>query len=401
MTNTPISPTPGERALSGIRVLDFTLMIAGPYCGRLLADLGAEVIKIESPEGDDMRQREPLRGGCSTYFGQLNAGKKSLVLDLKNPEAVAIVKQLVLQADVVLENFRPGVMARLGLDAGTLRALNPRLIYCAISGHGQTGPNAEKAAYAMVVQAASGFERMLAKYAGDRDRPAPTALFVADLLGAIFAFGGIQAALVQRARTGLGQEVDVALMDCMLNLLVYEMQEAQFPVKTARAAYGPVAALDGDVMIVPLTQRNHHNLCDVTQLSTLRDDPRFATVPSRSVHWASLLQVLEQWTCTRTVAHIVQAMEAAGVPCAPYNDPADALHDEHLKQRGLFAQVSDGGGQFTGINAPWQLSGSASRMGASVSSVGQDTAQVLQTLLNLDAQAVQALREQGLFGARP
>ena len=241
-------------ALAGLRVLDFSIMLAGPYCARLCADMGADVLKIEPPEGDDMRQRAPLRDGQSAYFGQLNAGKRSLALDLKLPEAIALVRRLVGEADVLIENFRPGVMERLGLGQEAMRALNPKLVYCSISGYGQTGPAAERAAYAMIVHAASGFDRTLARYAGESDRPAPGAVFVADVLGAIFAYGAIQTALVQRARTGHGQHVDVALMDCMLNLLVYELQEAQFPVATPRPTYGPLRAADGDVLVVPITR---------------------------------------------------------------------------------------------------------------------------------------------------
>ncbi len=143
-------------ALEGNRVLDFSIMLAGPYCARMLADVGAEVIKIEPPEGDDMRLRAPLRSGHSAYFGQLNAGKRSITLDLKTPEAIAIVHGLVAKADVVVENFRPGVMERLGLGEKTLRQINPRLVYCSISGYGQTGPAAARPAYAMMVHAASG-----------------------------------------------------------------------------------------------------------------------------------------------------------------------------------------------------------------------------------------------------
>lgn len=392
------SPAAEDRALAGVRVLDLSIMLAGPYCARLLADLGAEVIKIEAPEGDDMRLRQPLRDGHSTYFGQLNAGKRSLALDLKHPDAVALVRRLALQADVVLENFRPGVMARLGLDAKSLRALNPRLVYCAISGYGQTGPAAGRAAYAMVVQAASGFERTLAQYAGDRARPAATATFVADLLGGIFAFGAIQSALLQRERTGAGQEVDVSLMDCMLNLLIYELQEAQFPVPGPRATYGPVAARDGDVLIVPLTPRNHQALCEATQLAALRDDARFASVPSRAAHWTAMMQIVEQWTRTRSVADIVQQLEAAGVPCAPYNEPGDALHDEHLRQRGLFAPVEDGGGRFTGVNAPWQMSAAGSRLGARVPEVGADTDDLLHKMLGMTQDQITQLRSAGVFG---
>src|ERR1700676_3325049 len=241
--------------LQGIRVLDFSIMLAGPYCARLLADVGAHVIKIEPPEGDDMRLRTPLRDGNSAYFGQLNAGKRSLALDLKSAEAIKLVHRLIVETDVLVENFRPGVMDRLGLGYEALRGINPRLIYCSISGYGQTGPAAERAAYAMIVHAESGFDRALMRYAGDRDRPATGAVFVADVLGGIFGYSAIQTALVQRGRTGQRQRVDVALMDCMLNLLVYELQEAQFPNQSPRPTYGPVRAKDGDLLIAPVTSR--------------------------------------------------------------------------------------------------------------------------------------------------
>src|ERR1700742_4321347 len=270
--------------LAGIRVLDFSIMLAGPYCARLLADVGADVIKIEPPEGDDMRLRAPRRDGHSAYFGQLNAGKRSLALDLKNPDAIKLVRQLVAESDILVENFRPGVMDRLGLGYEALRAINPRLIYCSISGYGQTGPQAERAAYAMIVHAESGFDRALMRYAGDRDRPAAGAVFVADILGGIFGFSAIQTAMVQRSRTGEGQRIDVALMDCMLNLLVYELQEAQFPIHAPRPTYGPVRTLDGDILIAPITPRNFAALCEVTGQTELSGDPRFNTVPGRGAN---------------------------------------------------------------------------------------------------------------------
>jgi len=388
-------------ALDGIRVLDFSIMMAGPYCARMLADLGADVIKIEPPEGDDMRLRAPLREGHSAYFGQLNAGKRSLALDLKHPDAVALVKQLVAEADVLVENFRPGVMARLGLDAETLRAINPRLVYCAISGYGQTGPAAERAAYAMIVHAASGFDRTLMRYAGDRDRPAHGAVFVADVLGAIFAFSAIQTALLQRQRSGTGQQIDVALMDCMLNLLVYELQEAQFPVRTPRPTYGPVRARDGELMVVPITPRNFEALCEVTGLAALRSDPRFATLPSRNAHWGAMMDIVEGWTGERSVAAALQALEAAGVPCAAYAEPGGALTDPHLLQRGLFSEVQDGAGSFTGVNPPWQMSGTRAELRGAVPGIGEHTDAVLADCLHLPAEAVQRLRAAGVFGRRP
>ncbi len=393
-----------ERALTGIRVLDFSIMLAGPYCTRLMADLGADVIKIEPPEGDDMRLRQPLRADASgqrhsTYFGQLNAGKRSLALDLKRPEAIRTIKALVAQTDVLLENFRPGVMERLGLGAEALRTINPRLVYASISGYGQTGANALRPAYAMIVQAASGFERTLARYAGDRTRPAATATFVADLLGGVNAFAAIQTALVQRARTGLGQVVDVALMDTMLNLMVYELQEAQFGGPVQRPTYGPVAACDGDVLVAPVTARNFEALAEVTALPALRGDPRFATLPSRSKHWPAMMEIVEQWTRQRTVAECLQVLEAAGVPCAHYAEPADTLQDVALKERGVFAPLADAAGAFTGINPPWQMSGSGSSLGPWVPGVGEHTQQVLQELLGLDDPAIAALRACGAVPA--
>ena len=170
-----------QKAFAGLRVLDFSTTIAGPHCTRLLADMGAEVIKIESPEGDMMRTRPPLRNGASTAFGQLNAGKKSVVLDLKTPTAQAAIRDMVKTADILVENFRPGVMARLNLDYAALAPLNPRLIYCAISGYGQTGPSSQLPAYAPVVHAASGYDMAHLRYQEGRTRPDYCGVFFADV----------------------------------------------------------------------------------------------------------------------------------------------------------------------------------------------------------------------------
>jgi len=383
-------------ALAGLRVLDFTIMIAGAYGARLLADMGAEVVKVEPPEGDDMRLRGPLRDGRSAYFGQLNAGKKSLALDLKQHDAIAIAERLACQADVVIENFRPGVMDRLGLGAARLRALNPRLVYASVSGYGQQGPNAGRPAYAMVVHAASGFDTVLARHAG-RERPAPGAVFVADVIGGLSAFAAIQAALVQRARTGLGQVVDVALMDGMLNLLVNDLQSAQFPPSAPRPTYGPVRASDGDLLVAPLTARNFEALRDVTGLPVLREDPRFATLASRSANWHALMTELEAWTRPRSVAQCIAALEAAGVPCAGYAEPGDALRDPHLLARGVFTRVEDAAGAFTGVNPPWRMSGTRAALGPRVPEIGADGDAVLASWLDLDSAECARLRARGVL----
>jgi CoA:oxalate CoA-transferase len=391
-------PEQNTPPLDGIRVLDFSIMLAGPYCARLLADVGADVIKIEPPEGDDMRLRTPVRDGHSAYFGQLNAGKRSLALDLKSADAIKLVYQLVAETDILVENFRPGVMDRLGLGYEALRKINPRLIYCSISGYGQTGPEAERAAYAMIVHAESGFDRSLMRYAGDRDRPATGAIFVADVLGGIFGYSAIQTALVQRGRTGQGQRIDVALMDCMLNLLVYEMQEAQFPILASRPTYGPVRTLDGDILIAPVTVRNFTALCEVTGQAELGTDPRFATVPARGANWTAMMQVIEQWTQRHTVRECIAALEKAGVPCAEYRDPGAALTDPHLLQRGAFATIADAAGEFTGVNAPWKMSAADTAMKREIPGVGAHRDEVLSKTLGLSAEAIVGLAAAGAFG---
>ncbi|WGS18737.1 MULTISPECIES: CaiB/BaiF CoA-transferase family protein [unclassified Bradyrhizobium] len=388
----------GTAPLAGMRVLDFSIMLAGPYCARLLADVGADVIKIEPPEGDDMRLRTPIRDGHSAYFGQLNAGKRSLALDLKNADAIKLVRRLVTETDILVENFRPGVMDRLGLGYETLRAINPRLIYCSISGYGQSGPATERAAYAMIVHAESGFDRSLARYAGDRDRPAAGAIFVADVLGGIFGYSAIQTALVQRERTGNGQRIDVALMDCMLNLLVYELQEAQFPISAPRPTYGPVRTLDGDILIAPITPRNFAALCEVTGQSELANDARFKTVPGRGANWTAMMQVIERWTERHTVRECMAALDKAGVPSAEYRDPGAALTDPHLLQRGAFASIVDGAGEFMGVNAPWKMSGAETSMQREIPAVGAHRDEVLSGVLGLSGEGISSLAEAGVFG---
>ena len=189
-----------------------------------------------------VRQRPPLRGGMSTYFASMNCGKRSVVLDLQTDEGRRLARELADSADVVVENFRPGVMKRLGLDHATLAADNPRLVYCSISGFGQSGPMASAPAYAPVIHAASGYEMAYSEYQRGSDRPANNGIFIADVLGASYAFGAIQLALYEREKSGRGQAIDVSLMDSVLGMLIYEMQAAQFPPERPRQVYEPVRA---------------------------------------------------------------------------------------------------------------------------------------------------------------
>src|SRR6201995_4786885 len=215
---------------AGLRVIDFSTTIAGPHCARMLADLGAEVIKIETSEGETMRTRPPVRNGCSTVFGQLNAGKKSLVLDLKDPDGAEAVRRLAKTADVLVENFRPGVMQRLKLDYAKLSALNPKLIYCSISGYGQTGPSSELPAYAPVIHAASGYEMAHLAYQPGRERPDYCGIYHADVLTGTYAFGAISAALYHREKTQSGENIDVSKQNKILMLTWNEVQSSRFDV---------------------------------------------------------------------------------------------------------------------------------------------------------------------------
>src|SRR5712671_4462859 len=233
------------KSFAGLRVLDFSTTIAGPHCTRMLADMGAEVIKVESVEGETMRSRPPVRNGFSTAFGQLNVGKKSLVLDLKSPDAVEIIRRLIPSTDILVENFRPGVMRRLKLDYGSLRELNPKLIYCSISGYGQTGPSAELPAYAPVIHAASGYDMAHLAYQPGRSRPDYCGIYHADVLTGVYAFGAISAALYQRHGSQRGQHIDVSMLESMLSLTLNELQwsqvEAALPTKPM---FGPLETAD-------------------------------------------------------------------------------------------------------------------------------------------------------------
>ncbi|MDP1961721.1 MAG: CoA transferase [Reyranella sp.] len=366
------------KPLAGMRIVDFTSMIAGPYCTRLLADCGAEVLKIEEPHGDHMRSRPPLREGHSTYFGHLNAGKKSVALDLKSEEGRNSAQRLVAASDVVVENFRPGVMKRLGLDYAALAVAKSDLVYCSISGFGQTGPRAEQPAYAPVIHAASGFDHTQFTYQDGQKKPAKTGIFVADVLAAVYAFGAIQTALIGRLRRGNGQFIDVALMDSMINLLVFECQEAQFPSKERRPLYVPMRARDGFVIVAPVNQRNFEQLADAVGHPDWKTDPRFATVAARTTNWDALMAAVEGWTSTRAARGCEDTLMAAGVPCSRYLTVAEAMADPQLAARGSLATVNDGAGAFLVPNPPFRFADGTVGVGTTVPALGADTESTLK-----------------------
>jgi crotonobetainyl-CoA:carnitine CoA-transferase CaiB-like acyl-CoA transferase len=365
-------------AVQGLRVLDFTTTIAGPHCTRLLADLGAEVIKIEPPEGDMMRSRPPLRAGASTSFGQLNAGKKSVVLDLKNPRAAEAARQLAATADVVVENFRPGVMRRFGLDYSVLKERKPDLVYCAISGYGQSGPSADRPAYAPTIHAASGYDLAHLAYQLETRRPDYCGIYIADVLSGTYAFGAILAALLERRTTGQGQMIDVSMLEGMLSLTLGEIQNAQFPVKPpGRPIFGPVATRDGYIMLAVASERSFRNMAAASGHPEWIEDPRFARYEDRRDHWGELIDELEEWSKRLTTAEVQAVFDRHGVPASPYRTVREAMADPQLAHRHAFAEVHDAGGTFLALNPPFRLSATPAAVVPHVAALGAHTAEIL------------------------
>ena len=366
------------RPLTGVRVLDFSTTIAGPHCGRLMADMGADVIKVESPEGDLMRSRPVQRNGAGTMFGQLNAGKRSIVLDLKRPEAVAAVKKLVKDVDIVLENYRPGVMKRLGLDYPELAKVNPRIIYGAISGYGQTGPGAGRPAYAPVIHAATGYDMAHLGYQAGRERPDNCGIFVADYASGAYALGAILAALHQRHVTGKGQMVDVSMFESLVGMLLGEVNRAQFDFEVpSRPMYGPIEAKDGYVMLATASERTFQDMATAAGRRDWLTDPRFEKYADRRMNWGQFVDELERWSKTLTVKEVIAAFEKHGVPCSPYLTVTEALEDPQVKHRGSLCTIEDRAGAYQSPAPPFRFSGSPLQSGPKVAALGEHTKSVL------------------------
>ncbi|MEM9061575.1 MAG: CoA transferase [Pseudomonadota bacterium] len=370
-----------RKPLDGIRVLDLTRIISGPYCTRLLADCGAEVIKIEPLGGEHMRQKQPIQGNESTYFGHLNAGKKSVAIDFRDPADLARIRTLAKSCDIAVENFRPGVVADLGLDYPSLSAERPDMIYCSISGFGQQGPRATSPAYAPILHALSGHDLASQAYDG-ADAPAKTGIWYADIMGGAYAFAAIQTALVGRLRHGVGCYVDVSLLDTMINLMVLEVQEAQTPSAFSRWLATPVRAADGHVMAIPITGRNFERLAEAIGWPELRDDPRFSAQMAREENWQALMVEIERWTKGRPASDVEATLMAAGVPCARYQTVAEAIDDPQVKARGLMSAVESGAGAFRVPGAPFHFGGAPLSVGPSVPGVGSHTEDYLGAALS-------------------
>ncbi|GAB3259153.1 CoA transferase [Kineococcus gypseus] len=376
-------------ALAGMRVLDLTQVMAGPFCTMVLADLGADVVKVENPEAGDQTRRSwgrTGRGDDSRAFMALNRNKRSVALDLKSEEGLLEFHRLVTTADVVVENWRPGVAARLGVDYETLAELNPALVYASISGFGQSGPYADRPGYDLIAQAMTGVMSITGEPDG---RPVKSGIPVADLGSGLFCAVGILAAWISSRRTGRGQRVETSLFESALALAVWESTElwetGRVPAKLGSAnrmsaPYQALATRDGYVTVGANNDRLWRRLCAAVDLPHLPDDPRFTTNTARMENRAQLVQVLEERFAQRDTAEWVELLLAAGVPAGPIQDYRQVLQDDpHVKARGMVQHVQHPvEGEVPVLASPLRLSATPTTIRRPPPLLGQHTDEVLE-----------------------
>ena len=382
--------------LSGIHVLDFTAFVAGPYCTRLMADLGADVVKIEPPHGDLLRAVSPGHRGHSTYFGQLNLGKRSLSIDLKNPNALTVVTRLAARADVLVENFRPGVLERFGLGYRSLSEQQPDLVYCSISVYGQTGPAAGEPAFAPLIHATSGFDFAMRDYQEGTPPPSRGRPVAADVLGSLHALAAINAALFRRERTGQGERIDIALIECIQSLLPFEFQRAQTD-KPGRIVpiYSPIETQDGYILVMPITQKNFESLAHALDHDEWLTDPRFSDASQRIQNWNTLWAMIEEWARRRNSVECEAVLQPSGCPFGRYQTITDAMKQPQVKARDGVVEVSDAAGSFKVPNTPLRFQRANYGVGIKVPSLGQHNRDTLADWLDMDDDAIRALEAEG------
>jgi len=386
--------------LQGIRVLDFTRVLAGPSASVALADLGAEVLKVEPPEtGDETRLFPPFRDNVSHYFLSVNRGKKSLVVDLKTEAGVALVKDLAAHCDILVENYRPGVMDRLGLGYEALSATNPRLIYCAISGFGMTGPLRDRPSFDIVLQALSGALSVNGEAGG-----APTKLGIplGDLVGGINGPIGILAALYERSITGRGRLIDVSLLDGMIGMLGYLAQLAFFTGEDPQprgsehpnlVPYGAFPAKDGSIIIACLMNSFWERICQALQKPDWIGDPRFATIEKRRDNRSLVNERVCEFTCQKTVAELVELFTQYNVPHAPILGIQAALAQPQAVAREMVVETEHAVlGTIPIVNRAIQFPGDRQPVPTAPPVLGQHTDEILQGILGLTADKIAQLR---------
>jgi len=391
-------------ALAGIKVLDLSRVLAGPWAGQLLADLGAEVLKVERPgAGDDTRQWAPpsLPDGTAAYFLCANRGKRSVTVDITKPEGQEIVRALARDADVVIENYKVGGLKKYGLDYDSLSQLNPRLVYCSITGFGQDGPYAELPGYDYIVQGMSGLMSITGPANGE---PHKVGVAVTDLFTGIYASNAILAAIIARQTSGKGQYIDMALFDCALaslaNINMNWLIGQQVPPRLGNAhanivPYQVFACADGHFILACGNDKQFRAVCQLIGLPTLADDERFASNPQRVKHRDSLVPVLAEAFLAQPREQWLKQLDAAGVPCGPINTVDEAFNDPQIRHRGMEIHLQDSVGQNVPlVGCPIKLSGTPVEYNQAPPKLGEHTDDVLRAL-GYDAARIATLREQG------
>ena len=392
------------RLLEGIRVLDLSRIIAGPFCSQILGDMGAEVIKVEQPGvGDDSRSwGPPFKNGESVYFFCINRNKKSITVDMKDPRGKAIIRELAKRSDVLLENFKPGTLAKLGLDWEDLRRENPRLIFCSISGFGRTGPSAERGGYDVIVQAVGG----LMGITGDPNGP-PVKVGVAmtDICTALYAHGAILAALYARDRTGDGQRIDVSLLEtqiaALINIASSYLNAGEMPGKwgTAHVNIVPYQAFqmeDGYMIIGAANDRLWVRLCEAIGLSELARDPQYASNAQRVEHREEIVRLLGARLITRTRKAWEAILAPLGIPCGPINRMDEVFADPQVQHLQMVLEAEHpAAGTVRMVRNPVSFSLTPVDLRQVPPRLGEHTEEVLRDILGYSAAEVEALRAAG------
>ena len=385
--------------LEGIRVVDLSRIVSGPFCSMFLADMGAEVVKIEDPDGDPVRRQGVVRNGFSLYFASFNRNKRSVTLDLRSAEGKEVLRKLVATADVLLDNFRPGVMAKIGLDRASLAKIKPDLVSCHITGFGMDGPYADRPSFDFIAQAMSGFMSVNGTEGQPPQRASPP---LSDLIAGAYAAMGICAALVRRARTGLGEEVSTSLTDSMVANLAYlashYFETGEQPLRTGNdhslvSPYGLFEAADGQVAIAPSNDQVYFKLLDVLGLSHLRDHPEFRTNRDRFERRAAINALVEAQTRKRPIAHWVEVLNAAGVPCGRVMSLKEVFDDPQIRHQQMKITIEHPRyGPLDVLGFPIKFSDDPCRVHRPPPDLGEDTDAVLREL-GYDALAIATLHE--------
>ncbi|MCX5820445.1 MAG: CoA transferase [Deltaproteobacteria bacterium] len=396
-----------DGALKGLRVVDMTRVLAGPFCTMFLADMGAEVIKVEEPgKGDDSRGYPPFLRGTSAYFTNLNRNKQSIVLDLKKQEAKAILLGLLKKSDILLENFKPGTMDRLGLSYDDVREVNPGIIYASISGFGQYGPYKDRPGYDIIGQAMGG----LMSVSGWPDSPPTrTGTAMADIVAGLNACIGILAALKGRERTGLGERIDVALVDSMVSAMETVIQiylvEGRVPQRVGNryefiAPYDSFAAEDGWVVIGVGGQEVWKRFCRVIGQEALAKDPAFLTNRDRVKNVVRLEGIVTQWTSRRKVSEIVSLLMGASVPCSPILSVDQICNDPHIaKAREMIVEMDHPlGGRMNVVSCPIKFTRMKPTIRTTAPLHGEHTEQILTDILGISKEEYARLKQNGIMG---